>query len=560
VASILPVPARLPRRWPVAVVVLLGTALGLVAAHPGRLPGDPTQPFVAVTTNLHWQLHARGWASFLADDLHGFPLRTDRVVTDGFPLDALSSWPFCAAFGHETGMGVWAAAVLWAVGLSAAWLAARWWGTLGAALVAGAGFQVGEALLREVGEGRPTQAFAAIFLPFALGAGVEAARSGAVRWAVAAGLAAGFGTLASWGMGPSFALAALGPAAAHLGFGLLSGRGASPPQRPPRPRARAFLPLVVLAASFAVPVAPVIAWVAAGHEELPSFGMYAWQNTVFGLAQARPADLAAARIHGLEGVAFGTLARPALLLAAFWTLRRGRVRHWGVPLIVVSASVLLGLGSWLPGPVVLPWGWLQELPGLARLWWPDRAWIGASLGLALLAAGAAGRWAPLVAAAIYAEAWVASAALPFDALPRGPSAAAEVLARARDVPLVLLPTPQGPYRPDRLDLVDQTHHGRPLAHGTRSVLDLTGPGAPLRVWRNNAGLRALLACEMAGGSRVSEEARSAATAALTGAGLRDVYVDAAYVADDPSYTACIVGVLADWTRTEEPPLVRFRAP
>jgi hypothetical protein len=59
---------------------------------------------------------------------------------------------------------------------------------------------------------------------------------------------------------------------------------------------------------------------------------------------------------------------------------------------------------------------------------------------------------------------------------------------------------------------------------------------------------------------VSEEARSAATAALTGAGLRDVYVDAAYVADDPSYTACIVGVLADWTRTEEPPLVRFRAP
>ncbi len=570
---LLPVPAPLPRRWWVAAPVLLATSLGLMAPNvvPGSFPGNPDLPFAAVTTNLHWQLHARGLAGVMADDLHGFPLRTDRVVTDGFPLDAFASWPLTAILGHDLGMWAWIIGTFWAAGLAAAWLGMRWWGTLGAGLVAGIGFQAGEALLREVAEGRPTQAFAAVFLPLALGFGVEVARSGRARPAAGAGLAAALGTLASWGMAPVLVLAALGPGIGAFAGSFFSGRGAEPPATPPAlspgstgrgfapPPRPTLTPLLLTLGALVAPLAPVVAWVIAGRGELPSFGMDPWQEAVLGLRQVRPVDLAAARIHGLGGVAVGTLARPALLLAAAWVAWRGRVRHWGLPLAFACLAGLLGLGSWLPGPVVLPWGWLQELPGLGRLWWPDRAWIAVSLGLALLAAGAPRRWAPALAALVFLEAWLASSALPLQRLPPGPSPAAEVLARAPDVPLVLLPTGEGPFRPDRLDLVDQVHHGRPLANGTRPVLDLTSPDAVLRGWRNNAGLRALLACEMGGGAGSTDAERAAAGDQLVRAGLREVYLDPRYVASDPSYAACVEGVLAGWERNEEPPLVRFRA-
>ncbi|MDO9280724.1 MAG: hypothetical protein Q7U06_02380, partial [Pseudomonadota bacterium] len=248
---LLPVPAPRPRRaWLVLLALLLSAWALLLPANgaPGTFPGNPTLPYAPVTLNLHWQLHTRGLAGLTADDLHGFPMRTDRFVTDGVPLDALASWPFAAALGEATGMWVWAVATLWAVCAAAAWLGMRWWGTLGAGLVAGVGFQVGEALLREVADGRPTQAFAAIFLPVALGLGVEAARrvgapsgepGGAVGAgaAVGAGLCAGIGALASVNLAPMFLVAALGP----MGFVGRRGR-------------EALASALIVLAAFAVPV------------------------------------------------------------------------------------------------------------------------------------------------------------------------------------------------------------------------------------------------------------------------------------------------------------------
>jgi hypothetical protein len=618
VDHLLPVLAPLPRRWGLVLLALGVTAWLLLVpanARPGTFPGDPDLPYAPVTLNLHWQLHGRGLAGLVADDLHGFPLRTDRVVTDGVPLDAFTSWPLTSAFGFATGMWAWLLLTVWAAGAAGAWLGMRWWGTLGAGLVTGVGFQVGEALLREIADGRPSQAFAALFLPLALGLGVDAARRGSVRAAAGAGVAVGLGTLASWGMGPCLVVVGFGPlvavALARGGTGVVArvrrtgmaaigavgtagggGFGAHPETPgdaagsrggPVAPGADAggggasggiagrgaghgpdgialVAVLLVAVAALLVPVAPALAWVAAGRGELPSLGMDPWQEALVGLQQVRPVDLALERLWALDGVAVRSLARPALLLAAAWTLGRGRLRHVAAPLAVTCVLALLGLGAWLPGPVVAPWGWLQTLPVLGRLWWPDRNWIGVALGLALLAGGAPRRIAPGLALALFAEAWLLSPSLPFGAVQLGRSPSAQVLAQAPDVPLVLLPTGEGPFRPDRLDLVDQITHGRPMANGTRAALDLTAPDAVLRGWRNNSGLRALLACEMGAGAVGDATDRAEATEALVRAGLREVYLDPRYVKDDTAYVACVEGVLTGWTRGEEAPLVRYRAP
>jgi hypothetical protein len=541
---LLPILAPLPRR---AFVVFL--ALGVSAwillcpanPRPGGFPGDPELPYAPVTLNLHWQLHTRGFESLVADDLHGFPFRTDRIVTDGVPLDALASWPLCKAFGETTGMWLFALATVWGAGAAAAWLGMRWWGSLGAGLVAGVGFQVGESVLRELADGRSTQVFAAIFLPLTLGLAVDGAGRARAGSSVAAGLAAGLGTLASWGMAPLLGVAAFGPS-------LLAGwrRGA--------------VAAVFVLAALAVVVAPAVAWLVAGHGELPSLGTDPWAEMVLALHPVRPVDLALDRLYGADGVVLHSLLRPVLVGVAVWAGWRQRARHLVVPLGFVCVLALLGIGTWLPGPVVAPWGWMQALPGLGRLWWPDRAWIGVALGLSLLAAAAPRKVLPLVALGLFGEALLLSPSWPFGRIELVPAASARVLAEAPDVPLVLLPTGEGALRPDRLDLVDQILHGRPLAGGTRPVMDLTSSDAVLRGWRNNAGLQALLACETGQTTTGAGAPDGAATTALVQAGLREVYLDPRYVGDDAAYVGCVEGVLTGWSKEEAKPLVRYRAP
>lgn len=528
---LIPVLAPLPRRaWMVLVGMLLPAWLLLCPANavPGTFPGDPDLPDGPIAVNTHWQVQTFGLASYVADDLHGYPFRTDRSVVDGIPLDALGAAPLCWLFGLHTGLWLWAIGVAWAAGAGAAWLGMRWWGTLSAGIVCGAGFLVAEVALREVGEGRSTLAF--VFLAPALAAGVAAARGG-TRSAIAAGVFAGIGTLAQW----VFVLPLLACALA-----------------PSLPFRRGLATL----ASFAAVVAFPAAWVLSGRNEVPSLGMDAWSPALLDFQQVRPVDLGLARIHG--GVLTGTLGRPVLIALVGWSLWKARARHVWVPALIGITFAILGLGAYLPGPVVLPWGWLQSLPGLSRAWWPDRWWVVVSLALCLIAAGAR---LPLGAALLCAvglleEAVLLSPALPFSAIELRPSSSAKALARVPDVPLVLLPLGEGRFRTDRLDLVDQIAHARPLAQGTASSFDLGAPDALLRSWRTNHGLRALAACEL---GRPAEDL-DRVTFDLVHAGLREVWLDPRYLGSDATYATCVETVLAGWSRSEEDPLVRYRAP
>ncbi len=547
--ALLPGLSPLPRRfWLVLVALVVSAWLLLVPANigPGTFPGDVQLPYAPVTLNLHWQAHTRGIAGVLADDLHGLPYRTDRSVVDGIPVDALASWPFCAVFGFAGGMWLYALTLIWALGAAAAWLGGRWWGTWSGALAAGVGFQVCEGVLREIGEGRSTVAFASIFLPLTLGLGVLAAEGGAGA-AVLAGVCAAVATLASW----DFALLAV-PLA--IGPALLRRDAASG--------------LSVLAA-YAVLVLPAAAWVWSGLPELPSAGLDPWAPARLGGALVRPADLAAGRIYGMDGVALGTVVRPVLVaLAAYgaWTRRRegGALQRWAWPLAVVSGAVLLGVGAWLPGPVVMPWGWLSMVPAASRLWWADRAWILAGLVLAL-AAGSV-RLPTMVSllagGLLVEEAALLSRAVPFGAVGLLTPDSALRLAVAPDVPLLLLPLGQGRFRGDRLDLIEQISHGRPMADGTRSPFDATAPHALARAWRENAGLHAVGQCEQ-GLSVGTAVVDAATTRALVHAGIREVWLDLRYVGEDAAgaaYRRCVEVVLDGWTPEPSDPFVRYRAP
>jgi hypothetical protein len=182
------------------------------------------------------------------------------------------------------------------------------------------------------------------------------------------------------------------------------------------------------------------------------------------------------------------------------------------------------------------------------LWSVDRWWLFPSLAVALMAAGAARRGlAVLAGLAVAIEANVANPHTP--GIDLRPSEAARRLAEAPDVPLLLLPLGGGRFRSDRLDLLDQVHHGRPLVNGTFYPTDLRSPDALLRAWRAD-GLSAILSCEEGGAARPGEPV-----------GVREVWIDRRYLGDEATgraYEACVRAVLTGWTATEEGPFTRLR--
>ncbi len=567
-----PLPRPLPWKEAGGVLAALLVSAGLLLVPrvgPGAFPGDPALPFAPVTLNLHWQVHTRGILGYLADDLHNLPYRTDRSVVDGLPLDALASAPFSAALGFENGMWAYALALLWAVGAAGAWLGGRWWGSWGAALVTGVAWQTAEVVLRELGDGRSTQVFAALFLPLCLGLGALAADAGASATpagrprpavAVAAGLSVALATLSSWDFAILALPLALGPALLRRDWAVAA---------------------TILASAGAI-VLPAVGWVWSGIAELPSATTDPWRTAALGGGMVRPADLAAARIYGVDGVALRTLGRPLLVALGAWGVWRagaGALRGMWWPAAVAGMGIVLGLGHWLPGPVVLPWGFTSLTKGAMRFWWADRAWLLPALTLALLAGGVlasvprgrgptTGRGplsalppsvlAVLAAGLLVAEATLLSPALPFGAISLAPSTEARALATS-DAPLLLLPLGGGPLRADRLDLVDQVSHGRPMSGGTRYPFDVTAPLGLERGWRENPTLRAIGACE---GHPVAASAPAPVGDPLVRAGLREVWLDERYLDGAPgaAYRACVTAALDGWTVDAPAGFARYRAP
>jgi hypothetical protein len=291
-----------------------------------------------------------------------------------------------------------------------------------------------------------------------------------------------------------------------------------------------------------------------------------WSPALLDFSYQKPVEQVAQRIFGWDGLMLGTLLRPLWLLGLGVVVGSQAPGRWRILSVLGLFSAILGLGPYLPGPLVLPSGWLLELPLLQRAWWSDRAWWGVGLCGAILLGGLTmegiGRFiklpfrlppvlfAGIVVIGLGGEAAVRSKNLPFSTIPLPPADSAKILANYADLPMVLLPLPGGRFRPDHFDLLDQISHGRPLAHGTRPPFDLTAPDALLRNWRQNAGLRALAACETGQPMPLTGQEQKD----LLHAGLRVVYLDTRYVQPDATgqaYLGCVEGVLVGWEQGQE---------
>lgn len=526
-----------------ALALLLSAFLlfGPAGWTPGQLPGDPGLRYGPVTVNLHWQIHERGISSYIADDLHGYPYRTDRMTTDGIPLDAFLSAPLCWILGTPKGMWLWVLGLLWAQGLAAGALAARYWDRPHAFLLGGIAYQLSECGLRELGEGRYATVFVGLLLPILMGAALACRRQPLWAW----GVGALVGVVGM--MDPSLLSVAL-----LLGLGGMWGSSA--------------WVLLYFSAGLAVFGGAPLAWLLSGLGELPSLSMDPWSPALLDFSYQKPVEQVARRIFGWDGVMLGTLLRPLWGLGLAVVVGSQAPARWRLPAVLGLLSALLGLGPYLPGPLVLPAGWLLELPLLQRAWWADRAWWGVSLCASLLLGGLTvegiSRFVKVpfrldprllmggMGIGLGVEAAALSKSLPFSTIPLPPADSAKILANYADLPMVLLPLPGGRFRPDHFDLLDQISHGRPLAHGTRPPFDLTAPDALLRNWRQNAGLRALAACETGQPMPLTGQEQKD----LLHAGLRVVYVDSRYVLADATgqaYLSCVENVLTGWELGQE---------
>jgi len=240
-------------------------------------------------------------------------------------------------------------------------------------------------------------------------------------------------------------------------------------------------------------------------------------------------------------------------------------RRWLLALGWVGVGFVLALGvQWpLPGGAQLPCPFLllSTLPLVRRFWWPRRMLFLAALGAAMLVGGGAARllarWPSralpfLAALVLLGEAFVVLPQLPLPVTDARPSTRAVILARGSG-PLLVLPSPAGHLRRDTTALIDQVHHGRPLADWVMHPDDGNVPPA----WRkmvHSTALWPLFACEREGGGGTEQDAEGLVS--LRDIGITEVYVDTEAVGDDPEraarYLACIEGNLGPPQRTEGP--------
>jgi len=501
----------------VAVVIL-----GPVWHAPGAvLPGISGLADLPGTVNMHWLVHERGLLGAAHSRLLMFPMTVDRLVIDGFPLDALASGPFINELGWPLGFNVFITTCLALVGCATAWLAQSWWGDARAAVVAGVMAQCNPFLLRELAYGRPTQIFGAIFLPIALLLMHRAIMTERVWPALGAGVAVGLGALSYWFYGFFFALAV----AMILLLAALD-------RRP-------FLRPTIISGAGALGTAALPAAYAMGNLDAHPSATLSWDQVVHHGGEDLPLnellemrDLSSA--IQIEGALSMQLLAFALIALALW---RGGAKRWGLPVLMVLTGLILAEGpklslsggSSFTGPFAL----LGEVPGLRRLWWPDRALILLMPAMALLAGGGAALIARRahrissvialgLAMAVLVEAHFAISNLPVQTTLATVSERAELLARGRG-PVLILPIGSGAAQPDATMLTDQIHHGRPLVNGPMPPQSSTAP-AGYRDFTQSIGLSHFTLCETDHHSQPPRDP-TVIFKHLRAHGIREVYVD-----------------------------------
>ena len=427
------------------VRAVLGAGLPTGAPWPGTgVDRDGTLFFI------DWLAAAPRRAALGHEPLLYAPIGWDAGLATGFAWADLIPAAFARGLGAPAA-AVWGAHLIWTVAGSAAavaWMAQRAGARPAGAAVLGALAALHPLVARELGEGRPTQAWLApAAVLFGLALGGRSAGS-----AVGAGLALALACLSYWFVGAAAGLA--------VGLGLLAGVG-----RLPR------LPGVTRAAGIAgvgVAVAAVFAWPAIAPW-LPGSGAppdAAWSRPPWAHVDLGLLRLPVRRPGAVDGPG-AALALHADALPPEWLVLGGlgalAARRRIAALAWVALICGFTLAPWLtwPGGGAPTGAWLLDLvfPPLARNRWPDRLFPVPLLAAAWLAARAMARH-PRRLFALAAAALVARAATggPLPAAPppapldpvlaAGPGGIIDVpLSRAeRTYPLVLA-------------------HGRPLLGG-----------------------------------------------------------------------------------------------
>lgn len=445
------------QRWAEGAA-LGGAALGAAAVLGGaaRGPGDGW-PGAGVDRDgtlffIDWLAAAAARPALGHEPRLYAPMGWDAGAATGYAWADLVPAAVARALGVQAGV-VWSGHLLWTVGSSAAavaWMARRAGARPAGAALLGTLAALHPLVARELGEGRPTQAWlapAAVLFGLAL-----AGRRGAS--AAAAGVALAVACLSYWFVGAAAGLA--------VGWALLSGLG--------QPGRCAGALRAAGVAAVGVGAVSVLAWPAvapwlpgSGASPDAAWARPPWAHIDLGLLRLpvrRPGSVAspveAAAVHAdalpVEWLALGGLG----LLAA---RRRWAALAW----LVLACGVTLA--PWLrwPGGGAPTGAWLLDLvfPPLARNRWPDRLFPVPLLVAVWLAARGLGPH-PRLLAALAAVALLARATtwepLPTQA-PPDPAALTAVLSAGPggliDVPL---------SRAERTYPLVLTH-GRPLLGG-----------------------------------------------------------------------------------------------
>ena len=224
----------------------------------------------------------------------------------------------------------------------------------------------------------------------------------------------------------------------------------------------------------------------------------------------------------------------------------------------------------MPGP----FGLFAEIPGLRRMWWPDRALVVAGPALALLVGGGLAviadrvpmapmrRWgSAVVGAALLAwEAQWMVPSLPLASAWAGPTVRSEAIAQGTG-PALVLPMGGGKVQQDAQMLIDQIHHGRPLVNGPMPP-DSTAAPKPFLDFVQTPTMAHFVGCEASAGL-APEVTRAQAWSALRAHGVRDIYLDTELgkrlVVGAQGYRSCVELLLGAAQSASGPYLV-YRVP
>jgi len=567
------------------IALLLSSWLMMLPASAAPwewLPGSQMAVDAPFTYNYHWLVHTRGLLGVTHTRNLLSPYGQDRLLTQGFPGDAVASYVFLKILGWPAGFTVFMIFMLWAAGAAAAWLAGRWWRSRVAALFAGVTFQSSTLLLWEITDGHISQVVASIFIPLSLGVMALCLFSRGWRSAAIAGALAGLSVLTYWFAGV-FIL---------LGWGVLFFLALCEGRLPWRPF------LIAGLAALAVTGLPMI-YTVTGIEAMPGIDIDKWGNFAIGQSDFTLAQWIS-QYNGLnssnsQGWLHGF--RPLIVALMALAILGARARYWLAPAAWLAVALLFAIGPWLDlvGGVSLPGPFLamMDLPLLSRLWWPYRfLWLGI-LGIAVLAGGGAARlqrvllrWSrpgntaggrtstprtgwrhrlrrvvPALMASLLllllVEAYLLNPYLPLAATPGKSPKTSQVLAQRKGLTLIL-PFGGGPLRrnKDMMMLYDQIFHGRPLLNNDLYPRDSNSPlSRKALVW---PVLNYLSTCEMNAHDPVTP-AQQQALSRLYELGLKEVYLELRYVRSK-KYIDCIQALLGDATKDQGPFRVYFLRP